>query len=85
MLAFSAGITRGLIEAFTALSNWRSFVMFSAGITRGLIEAGRPLVIASASAGFSAGITRGLIEAWAVAWVVIRPVRVFRGDYPRPH
>ena len=33
----------------------------------------------------SAGNTRGLIEAWGPRAWSPRPVRVFRGEYPRPH
>ena len=82
---FSAGITRGLIEAFPLLFRSLRVPGFSAGITRGLIEAPRTDEGQSGRRRFSAGITRGLIEASDRLERLGLQADVFRGDYPRPH
>ena len=63
---FSAGNTRGLIEALLGgYEARRGCGLFSAGNTRGLIEASLGLLdsVSELPHGFSAGNTRGLIEA----------------------
>ena len=58
--AFSAGITRGLIEACEPSSDRRGRAAFSAGITRGLIEAG---TVRKAEEHDAVGFPRGLPAA----------------------
>ena len=82
---FSAGITRGLIEACGTDAGAQRQHRFSAGITRGLIEAISIRTEHNGRAPFSAGITRGLIEACKTRRTDQVGTVVFRGDYPRPH
>ena len=58
---------------------------FSAGNTRGLIEATTKRLRLTGGPAFSAGNTRGLIEAHRNDTVDRGNLRVFRGEYPRPH
>ena len=57
----------------------------SAGNTRGLIEATTRPRSRPGRSPSSAGNTRGLIEAQRRGIGMTRPMRVFRGEYPRPH
>ena len=61
--SFSAGNTRGLIEAGTGAADREARKQFSAGNTRGLIEADPARSPRRLNCRFSAGNTRGLIEA----------------------
>ena len=84
--AFSAALSRGLIEAHHRFTAYGSRPGFSAALSRGLIEARtRPGGARSGEGRFSAALSRGLIEAGIAELGRYAYRFVFRGFKPRPH
>ena len=83
---FSAGNTRGLIEAAVRGSHYGTGMCFPRGIpAASLKQALCQVSIEHGYRTFSAGNTRGLIEANRVRSSHPACSTVFRGEYPRPH
>ena len=61
--AFSAALSRGLIEASVPRAILRRHALFSAALSRGLIEASAARIGDVGEIVFSAALSRGLIEA----------------------
>ena len=80
----SAGNTRGLIEARPARYLAGATGASSAGNTRGLIEAKSWQVYSALQAGLPRGIPAASLKR-SQGMTACSTLRVFRGEYPRPH